>query len=55
MSTGLHHQIKTKAQNGRLQLSELKPNSREVAQRMIEQGQLIKTNGGYVWHETQKA
>ncbi len=52
--TGLHHQIKTKAQNVRVVLSELKPNSREIAQRMIAQGELIKTSSGYTWHEVKK-
>ena len=52
--SGLHHQIKTKAQNGRVILSELKPNSREIAQRMIDSGELVKGNGGYMWHEVKK-
>lgn len=47
----LHQRIKQKAQNGRLRLSELGPNSREVAKRLIEQGKLVKLNDYYVWSE----
>lgn len=47
----LHMKIKKIAQNGRLRLSELEPNSREVAVRMIEQGLLVKVNSYYVWSE----
>lgn len=47
----LHQRIKQKAKNGRLRLSELGPNSREVALRLIEQGRLIKLNDYYVWSE----
>ena len=47
----LHERIKKKAQNGRLRLSELGPNSREVALSLIEQGKLIKVGEHYVWGE----
>jgi len=47
----LHMKIKKMAQGGRLRLSDLKPNSREVAKRLIEQGKLIKLNDYYVWSE----
>lgn len=47
----LHMKIKKMAQGGRLRLSELGPNSREVALRLIEQGKLIKLNDYYVWSE----
>lgn len=47
----LHMKIKKMAQGGRLRLSDLKPNSREVALRLIEQGKLIKLNDYYVWSE----
>lgn len=47
----LHQRIKQKAQQGRLRLSELGPNSREVALRLIEQGKLVKLNDYYVWSE----
>lgn len=51
--TGLHYQVKQKASFGMVVLSQLKPNSREVAQRMIEQGELIKSKcgRGYVINE----
>ena len=47
----LHMKIKKMAQGGGLRLSDLKPNSREVALRLIEQGKLIKLNDYYVWGE----
>jgi hypothetical protein len=50
-SKGLHQQIEQKAKNGVLKLSELKPNSQEIAKRLIAEGVLIKANGGYTWHE----
>ena len=49
--SGLHQRIKRKAQNGKLRLSELAPNSKEVALRLIEQGLLIKVGDWYVWSE----
>ena len=47
----LHERVKQKAQNGRLRLSELAPNSKEVALRLIEQGKLIKVGDCYTWFE----
>lgn len=44
--TGLHYQLKQKATNGVLRLSELGPNSKEVAKRLIAQGELIKSKCG---------
>lgn len=52
--TGLHQAIKKKAQNGLLNLADLKPNSREVAKRMIANGELVASGGGYKWHELRK-
>lgn len=49
--SGLHQRIKQKAQNGRLRLSELAPNSKEIALRLIEQGLLVRVNDYYVWSE----
>lgn len=43
---GLTYQVKQKATNGVLRLSELGPNSREVAKRLIVQGELIKSKCG---------
>jgi hypothetical protein len=53
---GLTHQVKQKATNGVLRLSELGPNSREVAKRLIAQGELIKSKcgTGFVTGEVQK-
>lgn len=52
--TGLHYQVKQKANFGMVVLSQLKPNSREVAKRPIEQGELIKSKcgRGYVTNES---
>lgn len=47
----LRARIKQKAQKGRLRLSELGQNSREVALRLIEQGKLIKSGQYYIWSE----
>lgn len=44
--TGLHYQLKQKASNGVLRLAELKPNSLEIAKRLISQGELIKSKCG---------
>ena len=51
-SKGLHQQIEQKAKNGNLRLSELKPNSRAVAERMIAEGFLVLSpcKKGYIWH-----
>ncbi len=51
MTVGLHHQIKQKAKFGAIKLSELKPNSREIALRLISEGKLIKCGSVYRWHE----
>lgn len=51
--TGLHHVIKKKASNGILTLESLKPNSREIAKRMIKSGELVKSRclRGYVLNQ----
>lgn len=49
--TGLHHQVRQKAKFGAIKLSELAPNSREIAKRMIEKGELIKVGNVFKWHE----
>jgi hypothetical protein len=55
-SKGLHQAIEQKAKLGTLRLSELRPNSREIAQRLIAEGRLIKSNDGkgFVWHEVSR-
>lgn len=50
----LHDQVKKRAQSGGVALSALKPNSREIAQRMIENGELIKDGNIYRWHEVKR-
>jgi hypothetical protein len=52
--TGLHQAIKKKSQNGLLKLADLKPNSREVAKRMIANGELVASGGGYRWYEVKR-
>ena len=47
----LHEKVRKKAKHGRLLLSELGPNSREVALRLVEQGELVKVGEYYVWGE----
>lgn len=43
---GLHAQVKRKAENkGGVSLQELKPNEREVAQRLISSGALFSVDG----------
>jgi len=50
--TSLHNNIKKLAQSpGGLRLSVLKPNSKQIALRMIESGELIKNGDVYRWHE----
>lgn len=51
LGSGLHADLRKLSQRRAIQLSELKPNSREIAQRMIIDGQLVKSGSGYVWHE----
>lgn len=52
-SKGLHQAIEQKAKNGNLRLRELKPNSQEIAKRLIAEGRLIKSQDGkgFIWHE----
>lgn len=42
----LHRNIRKKAAQKQLRMSELGPNSREVAQRMIASGELLALGGG---------
>jgi hypothetical protein len=42
----LHREIRRKAANKQLRLSELGPNSRAIAQRMIASGELLALGGG---------
>jgi len=45
----LHKRIQQQAERNGVKLSELKPNSREIAQRMIEQGALYCVGVVYRW------
>ena len=47
--TGLHKRIQQQAERNGVKLSELKPHSREIAKRMIEQGALYCVGGVYQW------
>lgn len=51
LSAGLHADLRKLAQRRPVQLNELRPNTREIAQRMIASGELVKTERGFVWHE----
>jgi hypothetical protein len=51
----LHREIRKKAANKQLRLSELGPNSREVAKRMIANGELLALgNGLYQLNEVKR-
>lgn len=52
--TSLHDQIRKKAQKSGVIIQALKPNSRQIAQRMVEQGQLVKDGMVWRWHEVRK-
>lgn len=56
MKKSLHQQIIDKATHGVLLLSKLKPNSREIAQRLISEGRLIKSvcQKGYIINELKR-
>ena len=52
LSNGLHANLRKLSQCRPVQLTELKPNTREIAQRMIQNGELVKCGEGlYRWHE----
>lgn len=50
--TSLHDQIRKRAQESGVVIQALKPNSRQIAQRMVEQGQLVKDGMVWRWHES---
>lgn len=51
LGSGLHSDLRKLAQRRPVRLNELKPNTREIAQRMIASGELVKTERGFVWRE----
>ena len=56
MKKSLHQQIIDKATHGVLLISKLKPNSREIAQRLISEGRLIRSvcEKGYIINELKR-
>jgi hypothetical protein len=45
---GLHYQLKQRIKHGAIKLSDLKPNSRELAQRLLAEGVLYKDVNGFL-------
>ena len=50
----LHRNIRRNAAKRPIRLDELGPNSREVAKRMIREGELLPVGGGYILNETKR-
>ena len=48
ISRGLHWSLKQACRHGFVKLSELRPNSREVAKRMLASGELYQDNNGFL-------
>lgn len=46
--------IRRNAAKRPIRLDELGPNSREVARRMIKEGELLPVDGGYILNEVKK-
>jgi hypothetical protein len=46
--TGLTYQLKQKVRNGFVRLSDLRPNSKEIAKRMLASGELYQDTKGYL-------
>lgn len=51
----LHRTIRRDAAKRPIRLDELGPNSREVAKRMVESGELLPVGGGYILNESKKS
>lgn len=45
---GLHYTLKQNIANGYVKLKELRPNSKEVAKRLIEQGEIWIDENGFL-------
>lgn len=45
---GLHHTLKRNIQHGYVKLKELRPNSKELAKRLIEQGEIYTDKNGFL-------
>ena len=50
----LHRNIRQAAAKRPIRLDELGPNSREVARRMIKEGELLQVANGYILNETKR-
>jgi len=48
ISRGLHWNLKQACKNGFVKLSELRPNSKEVARRMLASGELYTDSNGFL-------
>jgi len=46
--SGLHYQLKQKVKNGFIKLNELRPNSLEIAKRLIADGVFYVDERGYL-------
>ena len=46
--TGLLYKLKQDIRNGYVRLSDLRPHSREIAQRMLKNGELYQDSKGYL-------
>ncbi len=46
--SGLHYQLKQRIKHGYVKLSELRPNSREIAKRLIAEGVFYIDERGYL-------
>jgi hypothetical protein len=46
--TGLTYQLKQKVRNGFVRLSDLRPNSRDIAMRMLANGELYVCQKGFL-------
>lgn len=45
---GLHYDLKQRLRHGYTKMSELKPNSREVAKRLLELGEIYTDENGFL-------
>jgi hypothetical protein len=45
---GLHYQLKQRIKHGAIKLNELKPNSMELARRLLAEGVLYKDQNGFL-------
>ncbi len=48
ISRGLHYSLKQACRNGFVKLNELRPNSRDIAKRMLASGELYTDSNGFL-------